>query len=54
LALAAEVRVAIKLILNGKPANFAWDPSMPLPWYVRYHERLTGTEIGCGIGHCGG
>jgi isoquinoline 1-oxidoreductase alpha subunit len=45
--------VAIELTVNGKPASFAGDPSMPLLWYLRDHARLTGTKFGCGIGYCG-
>jgi len=45
--------VAIELTLNGKPADFAGDPSMPLLWYLRDHACLTGTKFGCGIGYCG-
>jgi len=45
--------VAIYLTVNGKPASFAGDPSMPLLWYLRDHARLTGTKFGCGIGYCG-
>ena len=45
--------MAIELTLNGKPANFAGDPSMPLLWYLRDYARLTGTKFGCGIGYCG-
>ena len=45
--------MAIDLIVNGKPASFAGDPSMPLLWYLRDYARLTGTKFGCGIGYCG-
>jgi len=45
--------VAIELTVNGKPARFAGDPSMPLLWYLRDHAQLTGTKFGCGIGYCG-
>jgi isoquinoline 1-oxidoreductase subunit alpha len=39
--------------VNGRPAIFAGDPTMPLLWGLRDHVGLTGTKFGCGIGACG-
>lgn len=42
-----------KLTVNGKPVEFDGDPSMPLLWFLRDVEGLTGTKFGCGAGLCG-
>jgi isoquinoline 1-oxidoreductase alpha subunit len=41
------------LIVNGEPATFEADPSMPLLWVLRDILGLTGTKYGCGIAQCG-
>jgi isoquinoline 1-oxidoreductase alpha subunit len=43
----------ISMTLNGKSVQFDGDPSMPLLWYLRDIEGLTGTKFGCGIAQCG-
>ena len=43
----------IQFRLNGRPASFDGDPTMPLLWSLREHLGLTGTKYGCGIGACG-
>lgn len=43
----------IKLKLNGKAVEFDGDPSMPLLWFLRDVQGLTGTKFGCGVGLCG-
>jgi isoquinoline 1-oxidoreductase subunit alpha len=43
----------IKLKLNGKALEFDGDPSMPLLWFLRDVQGLTGTKFGCGVGLCG-
>lgn len=43
----------IKLTLNGKDASFDGDPNMPLLWYLRDVQNMTGTKYGCGVGVCG-
>ncbi len=43
----------IKLIINGKQKKIDDDPSMPLLWFLRDTQKLTGTKFGCGIGQCG-
>ena len=43
----------VEFRLNGRPASFDGDPTMPLLWSLREHLGLTGTKYGCGIGACG-
>jgi isoquinoline 1-oxidoreductase subunit alpha len=43
----------VEFRLNGRPARFDGDPTMPLLWSLREHLGLTGTKYGCGIGTCG-
>lgn len=38
--------------LNGKTISHTEDGDMPLMWYLRDIEGLTGTKFGCGIGQC--
>jgi isoquinoline 1-oxidoreductase subunit alpha len=45
--------MTLQFTLNGRPATFDGDPSMPLLWYLRDHADLAGTRFGCGIGACG-
>jgi isoquinoline 1-oxidoreductase subunit alpha len=43
----------ISLTVNGKAVQFDGDPSMPLLWFLRDVEGLTGTKFGCGVAQCG-
>ena len=43
----------IEFTLNGTPVQTDDDPEMPLLWYVRDRQRLTGSKFGCGAGLCG-
>jgi len=43
----------IKLTVNGNAVEFDGDPSMPLLWFLRDEQGLTGTKFGCGIAQCG-
>jgi isoquinoline 1-oxidoreductase alpha subunit len=43
----------ISLTVNGKAVQFDGDPSMPLLWFLRDLQGLTGTKFGCGIAQCG-
>jgi isoquinoline 1-oxidoreductase subunit alpha len=43
----------IRLTINGKAVQFDGDPEMPLLWYLREGQQLTGTKFGCGMGLCG-
>lgn len=39
--------------VNGEKVTFSGDQSMPLLWFLRDKQKLTGTKFGCGIGQCG-
>jgi isoquinoline 1-oxidoreductase alpha subunit len=43
----------ISLKVNGKAVEFDGDPSMPLLWFLRDIQGLTGTKFGCGVAQCG-
>lgn len=43
----------VTLSINGKSVQFDGDPSMPLLWFLRDIQHLTGTKFGCGIAQCG-
>ncbi len=43
----------ITLKVNGTKVSFDGDPSIPLLWFLRDVQGLTGTKFGCGIAQCG-
>ncbi len=43
----------IKFILNEKEISTNEPPGLPLLDFIRYHQHLTGTKIGCREGDCG-
>jgi xanthine dehydrogenase small subunit len=43
----------IKFILNNKDIATGLPPGMVLLDFVRYHQHLTGTKVGCNEGDCG-
>ena len=43
----------IQFILNEKPVATSLSPGMVLLDFIRYHQHLTGTKIGCREGDCG-
>lgn len=43
----------ITLTVNGKETHFDGDPDMPLLWFLRDVQGLTGTKFGCGAALCG-
>ncbi len=43
----------ITLKVNGTDVSHDGDPSMPLLWFLREVQGLTGTKFGCGIAQCG-
>ena len=45
--------MTVRFRLNGNPVEFDGADDLPLLWYLRDHEKLTGTRFGCGIASCG-
>jgi isoquinoline 1-oxidoreductase alpha subunit len=43
----------ITFTVNGQQKSFNGDPDMPLLWYLRDIQGLTGTKFGCGEALCG-
>ena len=43
----------ITLTLNGNVIRYDGDESMPLLWFLRDVQGLTGTKFGCGVAQCG-
>jgi isoquinoline 1-oxidoreductase subunit alpha len=43
----------LTLTVNGNKVAYYGDPTMPLLWFLRDVQRLTGTKFGCGIAQCG-
>jgi isoquinoline 1-oxidoreductase alpha subunit len=43
----------ITLTVNERQVRFDGDPQMPLLWFLRDVQGLTGTKFGCGLALCG-
>lgn len=43
----------MKFTVNNKKVDYSGDSDMPLLWYLRDIEGMTGTKFGCGAGLCG-
>jgi isoquinoline 1-oxidoreductase alpha subunit len=43
----------VRFKVNGKEQTFDGDPEMPLLWFLRDVQGLTGTKFGCGMALCG-
>ena len=43
----------MKTTINGQAVEFDGDGEMPLLWYLRDIQGLTGSKFGCGAGLCG-
>lgn len=43
----------MKTTINGRSIDFDGDGEMPLLWYLRDIQGLTGSKFGCGAGLCG-
>ncbi len=45
--------VTVSITLNGKPVSAEVEPRTLLVTYLREHQRLTGTHVGCDTSQCG-
>ena len=45
--------MAVTFTLNGQQVVHEGDPAMPLLWFVREKQELTGSKFGCGVAMCG-
>jgi isoquinoline 1-oxidoreductase subunit alpha len=45
--------MTISFTLNGAEVEHDGDPAMPLLWFVRERQGLTGSKFGCGVAMCG-
>lgn len=43
----------MKTTINGRAVEYDGDGEMPLLWYLRDIQGLTGSKFGCGAGLCG-
>lgn len=43
----------IELTLNGRPVKAEVEPRLSLVDFLRHHQSLTGTHVGCSHGVCG-
>jgi len=43
----------VSFTLNGTVVEHDGDPAMPLLWFVRERQHLTGSKFGCGVAMCG-
>jgi isoquinoline 1-oxidoreductase alpha subunit len=43
----------ITVMVNEREVRFDGDPDMPLLWFLRDVQGLTGTKYGCGMALCG-
>lgn len=49
----SDRRVQVDITVNGRPTQHRVDPRTLLVHYLREHERLTGTHVGCDTSNCG-
>ena len=45
--------MTVSFTLNGTAVEHDGDPAMPLLWFVRERQGLTGSKFGCGVAMCG-
>jgi Aerobic-type carbon monoxide dehydrogenase, small subunit CoxS/CutS homologs len=46
-------RVEVEITVNGRRTSHRVEPRTLLVHYLREHERLTGTHVGCDTSNCG-
>jgi len=46
-------KVNVAMTVNGKPVSAEVEPRTLLIHYLREHQNLTGSHIGCDTSHCG-
>lgn len=49
----ADRRVEVEMTVNGRRTQHRVEPRTLLVHYLREHERLTGTHVGCDTSNCG-
>lgn len=49
----ADRRVEVEMTVNGRRTSHRVEPRTLLVHYLREHERLTGTHVGCDTSNCG-
>jgi isoquinoline 1-oxidoreductase alpha subunit len=45
--------MAVTFTLNGREVVHDGNPAMPILWFVRERQGLTGSKFGCGVAACG-
>jgi carbon-monoxide dehydrogenase small subunit len=45
--------ITVSMTINGKAVTAELDPRTLLVQFLREHQRLTGTHVGCDTGQCG-
>jgi isoquinoline 1-oxidoreductase alpha subunit len=45
--------MTVGFTLNNAAVEHDGDPAMPLLWFVRERQELTGSKFGCGVAMCG-
>jgi isoquinoline 1-oxidoreductase alpha subunit len=45
--------MTVAFTLNNAAVEHDGDPAMPLLWFVRERQELTGSKFGCGVAMCG-
>jgi aerobic carbon-monoxide dehydrogenase small subunit len=51
--MSGDRRIEVEIAVNGRRTRHRVDPRTLLVHYLREHERLTGTHVGCDTSNCG-